>query len=143
MLFSIYVIVGLLIVGLSKSSSEAMNMVIGWNMMQIYLSGTFTSLYFLSSCIYFQQSNYYNFFFISLGIMWPIEAQMPFMKIISEHLPLCYISRILNNIVLRGWTLTHPTVLIGIAIIIGYVFLHVIILLYLNHVKKDAWLVSK
>lgn len=75
--------------------------------------------------------------------MWPIEAQMPFMKIISEHLPLCYISRILNNIVLRGWTLTHPTVLIGITIIIGYVFLHVIILLYLNHVKKDAWLVNK
>ncbi|XP_060841038.1 ABC transporter G family member 23-like [Rhopalosiphum padi] len=106
---------GLLIVGLSKSSSEAMNMVIGWNMMQIYLS----------------------------GIMWPIEAQMPFMKIISEHLPLCYISRILNNIVLRGWTLTHPTVLVGIAIIIGYVFLHVILLLYLSHVKKDAWLVNK
>ncbi|KAF0762245.1 ABC transporter G family member 23-like [Aphis craccivora] len=91
-----YSLTCLLIVGLSKSSSEAMNMVIGWNMMQIYLS----------------------------GIMWPIEAQMPFMKIISEHLPLCYISRILNNIVLRGWTFTHPNVLIGIAIIIGYVFLH-------------------
>ncbi|XP_022175206.1 ABC transporter G family member 23-like [Myzus persicae] len=106
---------GLLIVGVSKSSSEAMNMVIGWNMMQIYLS----------------------------GIMWPIEAQMPFMKIISEHLPLCYISRILNNIVLRGWTLGHPTVLIGIAIIIGYVFLHVIMLLSLTHIKKDAWLVNK
>lgn len=81
--------------------------------------------------------------FIPLGIMWPIEAQMPFMKIVSEHLPLCYISRILNNIVLRGWTLGHPTVLTGIAIIIGYVFLHVIMLLFLTHIKKDAWLVRK
>ncbi|XP_029343800.1 ABC transporter G family member 23-like isoform X2 [Acyrthosiphon pisum] len=105
---------GLLIVAISKSSSEAMNMVIGWNMMQIYLS----------------------------GIMWPIEAQMPFMKIISEHLPLCYISRILNNIVLRGWTLGHPTVLTGIVFIIGYVFLHVIMLLYLTHIKKDACVLS-
>jgi len=86
---------------------------------------------------------YLSCLFIPLGIMWPIEAQMPFMKIVSEHLPLCYISRILNNIVLRGWTLGHPTVLTGIAIIIGYVFLHVIMLLYLTHIKKDAWLVKK
>lgn len=75
--------------------------------------------------------------------MWPIEAQLPFMKIISEHLPLCYISRLLNNIVLKGWTVGNPTVLIGIAIIFGYVLLHIIMLLCLTHVKKDAWLVNK
>lgn len=75
--------------------------------------------------------------------MWPIEAQMPFMKLIAEYLPLCFISRLLNNIALRGWTLGHPSVLFGIVIIIGYVFLHVIMLLYLNHVKKDAWYIKK
>ncbi|XP_025415785.1 ABC transporter G family member 23-like [Sipha flava] len=106
---------GLLVVGISKSSSEAMNMIIGWNMMQVYLS----------------------------GIMWPIEAQVPYMKIVSEKLPLCYISRLLNNIALRGWTLGHPAVIVGVAVIIGYVLLHVIILLYLNRVKKNAWLISK
>lgn len=71
--------------------------------------------------------------------MWPIEAQMPFMKLITEHLPLCYISRLTNNIVLRGWALDHPSVVYGIAIIIGYIFLHVIMLLCLNHLKRDAW----
>lgn len=72
--------------------------------------------------------------------MWPIEAQMPFMKLISEYLPLCYISRLLNNIVLKGLTFGNPTVLIGISIIFGYVFLHVVLLLGLTRVKKDAWL---
>jgi len=75
--------------------------------------------------------------------MWPIEAQMTIMKLISEQLPLCYISRLLNNIVLKGWTLGHPNVLIGTVIVIGYIFLHVIMLLYLNHVKRDAWLMKK
>ncbi|VVC43842.1 ABC transporter-like,P-loop containing nucleoside triphosphate hydrolase,AAA+ ATPase domain,ABC [Cinara cedri] len=106
---------GLLIVGISSSSSEAMNMVIGWNMLQMYLS----------------------------GIMWPVEAQIPFMKLVSEHLPLCYTSRLLNNIVLKGWTFGHPTIFIGILVIIGYVILHVIMLLLLTYVKKDAWLVKK
>lgn len=75
--------------------------------------------------------------------MWPIEAQAPFMKLISEHLPLCYISRLLNNIVLRGWTLGHPDVIVGTAIIVCYICLHVIMLLYLNHIKRDAWLLKK
>lgn len=72
--------------------------------------------------------------------MWPIEAQMPFMKLISENLPLCFISRLLNDIVLKGLTFGNPTVLIGISIIIGYVILHIVMLLCLTRVKKDAWL---
>lgn len=75
--------------------------------------------------------------------MWPVEAQIPSMRLISEHLPLCYTSSLMNNIVLRGWTLGHPAVMIGILVIVGYVFLHVIMLLLLTYVKKDAWLVKK
>lgn len=75
--------------------------------------------------------------------MWPIEAQMPFMKLISEYLPLCYISRLLNNIVLKGLTIGNPKVLTGISIIFGYVLLHIIMLLCLTRVKKNAWSVNK
>jgi len=77
------------------------------------------------------------------GVMWPIEAQVPMIKLISENLPLCYISRLLNNIVLKGWTIGHPAIVTGTAVTIGYICLHVIMLLFLSRIKKDAWLLKK
>ncbi|XP_050422029.1 ABC transporter G family member 20-like isoform X2 [Adelges cooleyi] len=106
---------GFLVVGVSKSGSEAMHLVIGWNMMQVYVS----------------------------GVTWPIEAQPTVMKAISEHLPLCYISRLMNDIALKGWTIDCPAIWKGTAMVIVYILLHSIMLCCLSRVKKEAWLIRK
>ncbi|XP_050542633.1 ABC transporter G family member 23-like [Daktulosphaira vitifoliae] len=106
---------GFLIAGLSKSSTEALNIIISWNMIQIYVS----------------------------GVSWPLEAQPTIMKAISEHLPLCYLSRFMNNIALKGWTLDNMAMWTGSGMTIFYIFLHFLFLYYLSSVKQEAWLLKK
>ncbi|XP_050542644.1 ABC transporter G family member 20-like isoform X2 [Daktulosphaira vitifoliae] len=74
---------GLIAAGIMTERIGAFYLVIGWSFMQFTLSG---------------------------GV-WPIEGQPIYLKCISKLLPLNIAGKTMNNIALKGWTITHPEII--------------------------------
>lgn len=51
--------------------------------------------------------------------------------------------KMMTDITLKGWTLDHPSVVMGTTIIFVYVTVIVLILIVLGKFKKDMWVIHK
>lgn len=83
--------------------------------------------------------NYTNF----LGAVWPMEGQPQILRKVSELLPIRLVGNTMNNIALKGWTLGHPSIVIGTTATFAYTILFVLVLIILGKIKKDLWVLQK
>jgi len=78
-----------------------------------------------------------------LGAFWPLEGQPQFLRKISEFLPVRLAGNAMNNIALKGWSLDHPSIIVGTTTIFAYTIMLVLILIVLGKLKKDLWIIQK
>jgi len=76
-------------------------------------------------------------------LAWPVEGQAPWLRSISNILPMRIAGKTMNDIALKGWTWDHPSILHGTAIICGQLTLLVLLLIGLGKIKKDMWVLNK
>ncbi|XP_016664258.1 ABC transporter G family member 20 [Acyrthosiphon pisum] len=77
------------------------------------------------------------------GGVWPIDGQAKLLRSVSELLPMRLAGKTMNDIVLKGWTLYHPSVIIGTTATFVHVVLLLLVLIGLSKVKKDMWVIQK
>jgi hypothetical protein len=78
-----------------------------------------------------------------LGAIWPLEGQPQLLRQFSMVLPIRLVGNTMNNIVLKGWSLDHPSVLTGTSLTVLYTILLVLVLIVLRKLKKDWWVIQK
>lgn len=81
--------------------------------------------------------------FLLSGFLWPIEGQSPYVRLISEMLPIRIAGNTMNEIALKGWTWNHPSVLFGTSLTAIQVIVLVLVLFVLGKIKKDMWVLNK
>lgn len=91
---------------------------------------------------YYDKYNYYETLSF-LGAVWPIEGQPELVRRGAEILPIRLIGNMMNNIALRGWTLSHPSFLIGISVMSIEAILAIVAIIVLGKLKKDMWVLQK
>eukprot|EP00102_Acyrthosiphon_pisum_P025305 XP_016662515.1 PREDICTED: ABC transporter G family member 23-like isoform X2 [Acyrthosiphon pisum] len=106
---------GLLTAGLTPTKYFGVHIMNGWALSQMLLSG---------------------------GV-WPIDGQAKLLRSVSELLPMRLAGKTMNDIVLKGWTLYHPSVIIGTTATFAHVVLLLLVLIGLSKVKKDMWVIHK
>lgn len=89
------------------------------------------------------KNDVYYYCSIFLGVIWPVEGQSLLLKRLSESLPMHIAGQIMTNITLKGWSLDHPSVVMGTTIMFAYVTALILILTILGKVKKDMWVMHK
>lgn len=77
------------------------------------------------------------------GAIWPLEGQPVFLRKVSELLPIRLVGNTINNIAIKGWTLNHPSIIIGTSMTLFYTVSLVFILFILGKLKKDLWVSHK
>lgn len=83
-----------------------------------------------------------SLFFFLLGIVWPIEGQIPWLRMLSELLPTRIGGRTMNDVALRGWTWDHPSVMYSTAVLFSQLILSILVLFGLDKIKKDMWTIK-
>jgi len=81
--------------------------------------------------------------FLLSGIIWPIEGQPYFLKVISELLPITLVGNMMSHIALKGWSLNNPSILMGTSIAIAYIVVLILSLVVLGKFKRDLWIIQK
>ncbi|XP_060841940.1 ABC transporter G family member 23-like isoform X1 [Rhopalosiphum padi] len=81
--------------------------------------------------------------FLLSGAIWPLEGQPQLLRQFSMVLPIRLVGNTMNNIVLKGWSLDHPSVLTGTSLTVLYTILLVLVLIVLRKLKKDWWVIQK
>jgi len=81
--------------------------------------------------------------FLLSGTFWPMEGQPQLLRNVSEFLPVRLAGNIMNNIALKGWSLDHPSIVIGTATTFAYIIILVFVLIVLGKLKKDLWVLKK
>lgn len=64
-----------------------------------------------------------NFFFIVLGVIWPVEGMPILLRYVSYCLPLTMATTSLRSILTRGWNLLEPDVYLGFISTISWIVL--------------------
>lgn len=106
---------GLLAAGITPTKSFGVHIMNGWALSQMLLSG---------------------------GV-WPIDGQAKLLRSVSELLPMRLAGKTMNDITLKGWTLDHPSVIIGTTATFAHAVLLLLVLIGLSKVKKDMWVIHK
>lgn len=60
------------------------------------------------------------FFFIIGGILWPYDSLPYYFKWIAIMSPTCLPTESLRGVLVRGWTITHPSIYYGFVVAIGW-----------------------
>ncbi|VVC27807.1 ABC transporter-like,P-loop containing nucleoside triphosphate hydrolase,AAA+ ATPase domain,ABC [Cinara cedri] len=76
------------------------------------------------------------------GGVWPVEAQPPLLKMVSEFLPIRRSGIIMMDITLKGWTLDHPLVIWNVIGMFFYNVILVLVLIGLGKLKKNIWTIK-
>lgn len=63
------------------------------------------------------------FFFIIGGVLWPYNSLPYYLKWIALISPICLPTESLRAVLVRGWSFTHPQVLIGFAVSLTWTLL--------------------
>ncbi|XP_050548995.1 ABC transporter G family member 23-like isoform X2 [Daktulosphaira vitifoliae] len=108
-------IYGLIVAGLSRNSTEVMFLTFGYGLVQVLIG----------------------------GVMWPIEAQVWFLRIVSYNLPMTVNGRLLTNLVVKGLPLGHPEIVIDFVKSIAHIFVHIGAVFSLKYIKNDSWIIHK
>ncbi|XP_060879231.1 ABC transporter G family member 23-like isoform X2 [Metopolophium dirhodum] len=106
---------GLLAAGLTPTKFFGVHIMNGWALSQMLLSG---------------------------GV-WPIDGQTKLLRSVSELLPMRLAGKTMNDIALKGWTLDHPSVIIGTTATFAHAVLLLLVLIGLSKVKKNMWVIHK
>jgi len=77
------------------------------------------------------------------GGVWPIDGQAKLLRAVSELLPMRLAGKTMNDIALKGWTMDHPSVIIGTTATFAHAILLLLLLIGLSKVKKDMWVIHK
>ncbi|XP_050548817.1 ABC transporter G family member 23-like isoform X7 [Daktulosphaira vitifoliae] len=109
------IVAGILTAGISKNSTEVMFLTFGFCLVQ-----TFTG-----------------------GIVWPLEAQNSVLKVMSENLPITVCGKLINNVLVKSWSIMHPLILIDLIKSIFILLLHIIAVVYLKFIIRDPWNIQK
>lgn len=83
------------------------------------------------------------FFILFIGGVWPIDGQTKLLRSVSELLPMRLAGKTMNDIALKGWTLDHPSVIIGTTSTFAHAVLLLLVLIGLSKLKKDMWVIHK
>lgn len=78
-----------------------------------------------------------------LGGIWPLEGQPPLLRQVSKLIPIRLVGNMMNDIVIKGWTLDHPSILTGTSLTVLYNILLILVLILLGKIKKDLWVIQK
>ncbi|XP_022175207.1 ABC transporter G family member 23-like [Myzus persicae] len=81
--------------------------------------------------------------FILSGGIWPLEGQPPLLRQVSKLIPIRLVGNMMNDIVIKGWTLDHPSILTGTSLTVLYNILLILVLILLGKIKKDLWVIQK
>ncbi|XP_017303944.1 uncharacterized protein LOC103520270, partial [Diaphorina citri] len=77
------------------------------------------------------------------GLAWPVEGAHYLLKSVSWMFPLTLTTQGLRGMTARGWPLMHPTVLEGVASIVVWIGLFVLICIVLIKTEKGSWVSAK
>ncbi|XP_025421296.1 ABC transporter G family member 23-like [Sipha flava] len=77
------------------------------------------------------------------GGIWPLEAQAPCLKAVTQFLPMTVAGKMMTSVTLRGWEWNHPLVLTYFSTLCVHVVLMVLALIFLGRFKKDTWILNK
>lgn len=77
--------------------------------------------------IYMCVSHIHIYYFLCIGIMWPIEGMHPLMKKVTIFMPLTLSVDAFRSMSLRNWNLSHPKVYQGFISILLWIFAAVLI----------------
>ncbi|XP_050519724.1 ABC transporter G family member 23-like [Daktulosphaira vitifoliae] len=106
---------GILCAAISRSSTEVMYLTYGAGSVQLFLG----------------------------GVIWPIEAQFQIVQYISYNLPASIVGRILVNAIAKGWSLSHPLVMVDVIKTVIYLFIHIAPVVFYKYIKKNIWISHK
>lgn len=81
--------------------------------------------------------------YLPTGLAWPVEGAHYLLKSVSWMFPLTLTTQGLRGMTARGWPLMHPTVLEGVASIVVWIGLFVLICIVLIKTEKGSWVSAK
>lgn len=68
-----------------------------------------------------------------------MEGQPYLLRRLSEILPIRLVGKMMTDIAIKGWTLDHPLIILGITMTFAYIIILVLILIVLGKFKKSWW----
>jgi hypothetical protein len=72
-----------------------------------------------------------------------VEGQPEFLRLFSQFIPMRLLGNTMNNVALKGWSLSHPSIIMGISTTLVYTILLVLLLIILGKYKKQWWVIQK
>jgi len=81
--------------------------------------------------------------FMLSGGIWPLDGQQKLLVALSEFLPTRLASKMMNNISYKDWTLDNPSIAFGIATMLSYIAIIILVLIVMGKYKKDLWAIQK
>ncbi|XP_050548815.1 uncharacterized protein LOC126910356 isoform X5 [Daktulosphaira vitifoliae] len=144
---------GTFVAAISKNSTEVMFMTFGSTIAQTFIGGLITSIiqiYFIlrydvvKMCERYSSTKIYRIImYVVKSIVWPLEAQNSVLKVMSENLPITVCGQLINNVLVKSWSIMHPLILIDLIKSISNLLLHIIAVVFLKFIIKDPWNIQK